>query len=98
MNEQQLRASEPSRFLTEIPSELTQRLRKDLDEPQLVELAKELLRRKPALRILFISGHVGSEVIRFYGMRTSDQHFFCSMASCMWDSARMATNSRTTAG
>jgi two-component system sensor histidine kinase EvgS len=40
-----------------------------------VELAKELLRRKPALRLLFVSGHVGSEVIRFYGMKTTDQHF-----------------------
>jgi two-component system cell cycle sensor histidine kinase/response regulator CckA len=40
-----------------------------------VDLAKALLRRKPALRLLFISGHVGSEVIRFYGMRTTDLLF-----------------------
>ncbi|PWU09999.1 MAG: hypothetical protein C5B51_05225 [Terriglobia bacterium] len=40
-----------------------------------VELAKELVRLKPALRLLFVSGHVGSEVIRFYGMNTSDAHF-----------------------
>jgi two-component system cell cycle sensor histidine kinase/response regulator CckA len=40
-----------------------------------VELAKELVKRKPSLRILFVSGHVGFEVVRFYGMRTSDRHF-----------------------
>src|SRR5215471_11255410 len=40
-----------------------------------VELAKELLKRKPNLRLLFVSGHVGAEVIRFYGMQTTDRHF-----------------------
>jgi two-component system cell cycle sensor histidine kinase/response regulator CckA len=40
-----------------------------------VELAKELVKRKPGLRLLFVSGHVGFEVVRFYGMRTSDRHF-----------------------
>jgi DNA-binding response OmpR family regulator len=40
-----------------------------------VELAKELLKRKPNLRLLIASGHVGAEVIRFYGMQTTDRHF-----------------------
>jgi DNA-binding response OmpR family regulator len=40
-----------------------------------VELARELLRRKSDLRLLFVSGHVGAEVIRFYGMQTTDRHF-----------------------
>jgi two-component system cell cycle sensor histidine kinase/response regulator CckA len=40
-----------------------------------VELAKELVKRKPGLRLLFVSGHVGFEVVRFYGMRTTDRHF-----------------------
>jgi DNA-binding response OmpR family regulator len=40
-----------------------------------VELAKELLQRNPALKVLFVSGHVGAEVIRFYGLRITDRHF-----------------------
>ena len=40
-----------------------------------VELAKQLVKRKPSLRLLFVSGHVGFEVVRFYGMRTTDRHF-----------------------
>jgi len=40
-----------------------------------VELAKVLVKRKPGLRLLFVSGHVGFEVVRFYGMRTTDRHF-----------------------
>ena len=40
-----------------------------------VELAQELLKRKHDLRLLFVSGHVGAEVIRFYGMQTTDRHF-----------------------
>jgi DNA-binding response OmpR family regulator len=39
-----------------------------------VELAKELLREKPDLKVLFISGHVGAEVIRFYGLPATDRH------------------------
>ena len=40
-----------------------------------VEIALELLKRKPSLRVLFVSGYVGAEVIRFYGVSTSDVHF-----------------------
>ena len=40
-----------------------------------VELAKELLTLKPDLKVLFVSGHVGAEVIRFYGLAASDRHF-----------------------
>lgn len=40
-----------------------------------VELAKELLARKANLRVLFVSGHVGAEVIRSYGMKANDDHF-----------------------
>ncbi len=40
-----------------------------------VELAQELLKRNPNVKILFISGHVGAEVIRFYGLRVTDRHF-----------------------
>ncbi len=40
-----------------------------------VELAKELLLLEPALKVLFVSGHVGAEVIRFYGLSASDRHF-----------------------
>jgi len=40
-----------------------------------IELAKVLLRRKPDLKVLFISGHVGAEVIRFYGLPATDRHF-----------------------
>jgi len=40
-----------------------------------VELAKQLLSRRPDLPILFISGHVGASVIRFYGIDASERHF-----------------------
>jgi two-component system, cell cycle sensor histidine kinase and response regulator CckA len=40
-----------------------------------VEVAKHLLAIKPGLRILFASGHVGAEVIRFYGIEAGDEHF-----------------------
>jgi len=39
------------------------------------ELAKALLRLKPDLKVLFVSGHTGAEVCRFYGIATSDKHF-----------------------
>jgi DNA-binding response OmpR family regulator len=40
-----------------------------------VDLALELLKRRPELKILFVSGHVGAEVIRFYGLQATDRHF-----------------------
>lgn len=40
-----------------------------------IELARHLWQIKPGLKLLFASGHVGAEVIRFYGMHTGDQHF-----------------------
>lgn len=40
-----------------------------------VELAMALLRRNAGLKVLFVSGHVGAEVIRFYGLPASDRHF-----------------------
>jgi CheY-like chemotaxis protein len=40
-----------------------------------VELAKKLLALKPGMHILFVSGHVGASVIRFYGMDAGDEHF-----------------------
>ena len=40
-----------------------------------VELAKQLLAVRPDLRLLFVSGHVGASVIRFYGIDATDEHF-----------------------
>jgi two-component system, cell cycle sensor histidine kinase and response regulator CckA len=40
-----------------------------------VELAKHLLITKPDLRVIFVSGHVGASVIRFYGINATDEHF-----------------------
>ena len=40
-----------------------------------VELAIDLLKRKRDLKILFISGYVGAEVIRLSGLPASDPHF-----------------------
>jgi two-component system cell cycle sensor histidine kinase/response regulator CckA len=40
-----------------------------------IELAHALLRIKPDLKILFISGYVGAEVIRMHGMSLRDRHF-----------------------
>jgi DNA-binding response OmpR family regulator len=40
-----------------------------------VEIASDLLRRKPDLRVLFVSGYVGAEVIRFHGLPATDIHF-----------------------
>lgn len=40
-----------------------------------VDLAKRLLSHKPDLRVLFISGHAGASVLRFYGVDAVDEHF-----------------------
>jgi DNA-binding response OmpR family regulator len=39
------------------------------------ELALAIRQQKPHLRVLFVSGHVGSEVCRFYGLDVTDEHF-----------------------
>ncbi len=39
------------------------------------ELALSVRDQKPELRVLFVSGHVGSEVCRYYGLDVSDLHF-----------------------
>jgi DNA-binding response OmpR family regulator len=39
------------------------------------ELAATLLNLEPQLKVLFISGHVGAEVCRFYGFDISDLHY-----------------------
>ena len=39
------------------------------------DLAKKLIAIKPELRVLFVSGHVGLEVCKFYGLAPSDLHF-----------------------
>lgn len=40
-----------------------------------VDLYQELLTSNPNLKVLFVSGHVGAEIIRFYGLRATDRHF-----------------------
>jgi len=40
-----------------------------------VDIAKAILSRRPDMRILFISGHVGASVIRFHGVEANDAHF-----------------------
>lgn len=40
-----------------------------------VELYRELEKKNPAIKVLFVSGHVGAEVIRFYGFEATDHHF-----------------------
>jgi DNA-binding response OmpR family regulator len=39
------------------------------------ELAVSLRNQNPDLRVLFVSGHVGAEVCRFYGLDVTDLHF-----------------------
>jgi DNA-binding response OmpR family regulator len=39
------------------------------------ELAMALWKQAPAVRPLFVSGHVGAEVCRFYGLDVTDSHF-----------------------
>jgi len=38
-------------------------------------LALAMRRHNPALRVLFISGHVGTEVCKYYGLDVEDIHF-----------------------
>jgi DNA-binding response OmpR family regulator len=40
-----------------------------------VDLYQELLTLNSDLKVLFVSGHVGAEIIRFYGLRATDRHF-----------------------
>ncbi len=39
------------------------------------ELAITMRDQKPNMRVLFVSGHVGSEVCRYYGLDVTDLHF-----------------------
>ena len=39
------------------------------------ELAKQLFKRWPDLRVLFVSGHVGAEVCQYYGIPVTDLFF-----------------------
>jgi len=39
------------------------------------ELALTMQQENPDLRVLFVSGHVGAEVCRFYGLDVTDLHF-----------------------
>ncbi len=46
-----------------------------LPERNGVELFQELSRRNPSLKVLFVSGNVGAELIRFYRLPATDRHF-----------------------
>jgi len=39
------------------------------------ELAIALREQKPDLRVLFVSGHVGAEICRYYSLDIFDEHF-----------------------
>src|SRR5205085_2465385 len=39
------------------------------------ELAITLSNKKRDLRVLFVSGHVGAEICKYYGLEVSDEHF-----------------------
>jgi DNA-binding response OmpR family regulator len=39
------------------------------------DLAITIWKQKPGIPVLFISGHVGAEVCRYYGVDVSDRHF-----------------------
>jgi two-component system cell cycle sensor histidine kinase/response regulator CckA len=39
------------------------------------ELARQLLKIQPDLRVLFVSGYVGAEVCRYYGVPVTDLYF-----------------------
>jgi two-component system, cell cycle sensor histidine kinase and response regulator CckA len=40
-----------------------------------VDLARSLLRKRPDLKVLFVSGWVGAELLRSHGIVESDRHF-----------------------
>jgi DNA-binding response OmpR family regulator len=40
-----------------------------------VELAKALLKEKPGLKVLLISGWVGAEIMQVHGIPSADRHF-----------------------
>ena len=46
-----------------------------LPEKNGVDLYQELLALNPNLKVLFVSGHVGAEIIRFYGLKATNRHF-----------------------
>jgi len=39
------------------------------------DIAIALRKQKPDLRVLFVSGHVGAEICKYYGFEVSDEHF-----------------------
>ena len=39
------------------------------------ELAKSILQSRPDMKVLFISGHVGAELCRFYGLGSPGRYF-----------------------
>ncbi len=39
------------------------------------EIAKAMVREKPDLHVLFVSGHAGAEVCKFYGFPITSVHF-----------------------
>jgi two-component system, cell cycle sensor histidine kinase and response regulator CckA len=39
------------------------------------DMAKGMFEQKPSLNVLFVSGHVGAEICKFYGFPVSDVHF-----------------------
>jgi DNA-binding response OmpR family regulator len=40
-----------------------------------LDLARSLLRKRPGLKVLFVSGWVGAELLRSHGIVESDRHF-----------------------
>ena len=39
------------------------------------ELAQDIMQSRPDMKVLFISGHAGAELCRFYGLVNPDLHF-----------------------
>ena len=46
-----------------------------LPGPNGCELAKYLLQSQPDLKLLFVSGHCGAEICRYYGIPVGGKHF-----------------------